>query len=176
MISVRTHFVIASRHSVGQHRFGHFHESTNVCAVHVVHESLLACAVFDTSSMNTEHDSLEPLIDLFAGPREPHAVLRLLQSRYRDTPGVRRLRWPEQYLVREKVVDRIRVARHVRALSDSPNSVLDQLLGVGECQLVLGRAGKSGGAGDGPWPFAGMKRRFLEFRSVLGDPAAPNFL
>src|SRR5450756_1487666 len=107
MSSVRTHFVIASRHSVSQHRFRHFHESPDVRAVHVVHKSFLPRAVLHAGVVDAEHDPLESLIHFLAGPRQPHAVLRLLEARHRDATGVCRLRRAEQYLVLEKMMHRV---------------------------------------------------------------------
>src|SRR5207253_9646129 len=84
MSSPRTHFVIALRHSIGQHRLRHFHESADVRPVDVVHEALRARSVRHAGVVNTEHDILEPVVDLLAGPGQPHAVLGLLETRDGD--------------------------------------------------------------------------------------------
>src|SRR5436305_10203583 len=99
MRSARTHFVIASGHPIREHCLGDLDEAADVRAVDVVHEAVLSRAVLHTRAVNSEHDPLEPFVDLFASPRQTHAVLRLLQTGYCHAARVGCLGGTEQYLV-----------------------------------------------------------------------------
>ena len=50
--------------SLGEHRIRYLHESADVRSLHIVHRTILFCAIFHAGFMNAFHDPVEPAVNL----------------------------------------------------------------------------------------------------------------
>ena len=78
----------------------------------------------DARLMNTLHNEMQPVVDLFTGPRHAHAVLRHFQSGHRNSACVRRFCGAEQNSGIEKVFNTVERCRHIGAFSDDIHFIL----------------------------------------------------
>src|SRR5437867_5989479 len=70
------------------HRVGDLEEARDVGAVHEIPRRAVALRGFERVLVDRDHDLVKPLVDLFTGPRQAHAVLRHLETRGRDASGI----------------------------------------------------------------------------------------
>src|SRR5262249_47489900 len=124
------------------HRVGDFQEAGDVGAVDVVARSPEPLGSVGARLVDAAHDHAQPLVDLFAQPAVAHAVLRHLEARDRDAAGVRRLARAVQDLRGDELTDAVEVGRHVCALGDDVDAILQEIRGVLAADLVLRRARK----------------------------------
>ena len=53
-------------HSLGQHGLGHLDESADIGSVDIIDEPVFPGSVFHACGMNILHDSVQPVVNLFA--------------------------------------------------------------------------------------------------------------
>src|SRR5690606_17783654 len=135
-------YVTGSDDSLGQHGVRHPHEPGDVGAQHVVARSSVALGGGGATLVDALHDLGEALLGVLERPRVAGRVLLHLQGAGGDTAGVGGLAGSEQHSRLLEQVDRRRRGRHVGALGDCHDAVLDQLLGVFDVELVLGGTGE----------------------------------
>ena len=90
--------------------------------------------------MDVDHDALEFLVHLFAGPAHPQAVLAHLKSGGCHPSCIRRLSGCEQHPVGMEALYGFGRAGHVGALCDCDDFVVDEHLRLLAVNLVLSRA------------------------------------
>ena len=123
-------------------------------------------------AVDRDHDRLEVRVDLGARPREPLRVLRHLEAGGRDAPRVARLAGRVEHVRVLEDLDRLRRARHVRALGDAGDLAGDEALRILAVELVLRRAGQRDVDRQVPGPLAGLVRHADAARVVGHAPVA----
>ncbi len=96
------------------------------------------------------HDVPQAALGVLERPRVPRRVLLHLQRARRDAAGVGGLARRERHAALLEDLDRVRRARHVRALAHRDHAVLDERQRVALGQLVLRRARQRDVARDLP--------------------------
>ena len=168
--------------SLVHHRVRDLEETRNVRSIHVIagRAVLLGGAIADF--VDSLHDVIEPVIHLFARPRDAHTVLRHLQAGRSDTACVRGFAGTEKNPRLEKLMDAVDSSRHVRALADNIDAVLQQIGRVFGVDLVLRRTRERALRLVVPeWiviqsGIESCKCRAFELLSVFGNTAAADIL
>ena len=122
------------------------------------------------------HDALELLVDLRRAPAEALGVLRHLQARRRHAAGVGRLARAVEDLRLHELVDGLERGRHVRALADDLDAVLEQRVRVLAVELVLAGARERAVHRHGPRAAVLVELDALLALRELGELAALHLL
>jgi hypothetical protein len=155
----------ASGRSGRRHRVGHLDEAGDVRAVDVV-EAAVLLAVTHAVPVDIGHDHAQAAVDLATLPGQAFAVLRHLQARSRHAPGIGGLARSVQDPGIEEDMHGLETRRHVGALGDALDAVLDEQARIRAVDLVLGRAGQGDVHRQAPGSFAGQVHE-VELLGVL---------
>src|SRR3954470_4523960 len=96
---------VRSHQSLIHHRIRHLEEPRDVGAVHIIARRSVLLRDSSTGRVNRLHDVEQPIVYFFAGPRDPHTVLRHLQAGRRDTTRVGRLTGTKKDLGVDELID-----------------------------------------------------------------------
>ena len=74
-------YVSVNYRNVIKHSIGHFEETGNICAFHIVDMAIRLGTMFYAGSMNTGHDMMQAVVHLCPAPVDLHGVLGHFQPR-----------------------------------------------------------------------------------------------
>ena len=126
--------------SLIHHGIRNFEESADVGAIDIVARRPKPVGAFHAGGMDALHDEVQTIIDFLLRPGEPHAVLCHFEAGYRNAARIGRLSRTVQDLGIEEEPHAFEMGRHVRALANHVNAVLQEIPGVLRVDLVLGCA------------------------------------